>query len=173
MHQPISFVPERFVMKYASYAVLIPIVSFAFAVQGRESTAASSSATCTPGSVSQADPKIIDHVGQFLTQLQAAIAAQDTKRVAEMIHYPLRVVSSSGTRFVRSEDSFVRNYDRVFPLGLRKLVLSERPECVNIMAQGFTIGAGTVWFTSYDGGEFKVFTLTPPIPSPNAHPKQY
>src|SRR5437867_2591002 len=68
------------------------------------------------------DPKALE---EFLTTLKEAAARDDAKRLAEMVKYPLTVVSRRGKRLIRTRTDFIKSYRRVFiPAGMSRSLLN-------------------------------------------------
>lgn len=82
----------------------------------------------------------------FLTRLQSAVRSDDRKAVLELIAFPLRVNSESGTRLYPDAQAVARNYDRIFTTDVRRAVLDQRFDRLFGRDQGVMIGNGEIWF---------------------------
>ena len=91
----------------------------------------------------------------FLTSLQTAVRSDDRRRVAKLVHYPLRVnraaAASAGSaapppRNVANAAAFVQGYGTIFTPKVREAVLRQDPAKLFRNAQGAMIGNGEVWF---------------------------
>lgn len=91
----------------------------------------------------------------FLTSLQTAVRSDDRRRIAKLVHYPLRVnraaAGSAGSaapvpRNVANAAAFVQGYGTIFTPKVREAVLRQDPAKLFRNAQGAMIGNGEVWF---------------------------
>jgi hypothetical protein len=141
--------------------LLIMFWSFALLAKKDES----SKKECTPGSIREMDSKTAKEVGKFLIELQSAVEDDDTQRVASMVRYPLKVNSMNGSYLVHDREQLIRKYTTIFSPGIKKILMAQRPECVNVFSQGFMIDTGEIWFgASAPDQPIKVISVNPPIP---------
>lgn len=62
-------------------------------------------------------------VETFFSSFREAIAAQDKKKVASLISYPVKVTLSSGPRrTIRNRAEFIKAYDRIFDDEFRETI---------------------------------------------------
>jgi hypothetical protein len=153
---------KSFFMTYLTWVVAMLLACLTSSAQ--EVKTNSVAPDCTPGSVTQLSPKSQESVAKFLGALQLALNATDKERVASLVHYPLKVGSVKGTYTVSSKSAFVKRYDEIISPDIIRVVASLRPECADIMSQGFMFGQGTIWFNSFDRMGFRIITINPPIP---------
>jgi hypothetical protein len=99
-------------------------------------------------------------MGRFLTDLKAAVAKGDKKRVASMVHYPFSVATQDTQFTIRSEQEFVNKYDQIFPTPVRDLLSRQETRCISrVGSKGFTIGSGEIWFDRLQDGKVKIFSV--------------
>ncbi|WP_150110613.1 hypothetical protein [Granulicella mallensis] len=104
------------------------------------------------------------HARQFLAQLQTAIRHNDKQQVAVMVEYPLKGDSPGNREIViRSPGEFETSYDKIVTARVKRLVLNQRPTCLNGQAvtnDEVILGAGDMYFESKDkGASFKITAL--------------
>jgi hypothetical protein len=104
------------------------------------------------------------HARQFLAQFQTAIRLNDKRQVAAMVEYPLKGDSPGNREIViRSPGEFEASYDEIVTARVKRLVLNQRPVCLNGQAatnDEVILGAGDVYFESKDkGASFKITAL--------------
>ena len=92
----------------------------------------------------------------FLADLQSAMKRDDRKRVARMVHYPLRFYGK-GRGKIRSSAELLRRYDEIF-LPVKEVVLIQKPENLFCNWKGIMIGRGEIWFDE------KIVTVNRPWP---------
>jgi hypothetical protein len=82
----------------------------------------------------------------FFSAFQNAFRANDRKKVAGLIEYPL-LTSLRGKRVnVRGAAELLAHYDEIFDGGVRCAILSASAKSVWGNWQGFMIGNGEIWF---------------------------
>jgi hypothetical protein len=82
----------------------------------------------------------------FLTRFQDAVRYDDRKAVLELIDFPLRVNSESGTRLYPDAQSVARDYEEIFTPEVRRAVLDQQFDRLFGRDQGVMIGNGEIWF---------------------------
>lgn len=82
----------------------------------------------------------------FLTDLQAAVRANDRDAVIGLIAFPLRVNSGGKGRSYRDAAAVRRDYDGIFTPRVRGAILNQRADRLFGRDQGLMIGDGEVWF---------------------------
>jgi hypothetical protein len=82
----------------------------------------------------------------FLESLQAALQAEDRKRVTALVWFPVRVDLDGEFTTVDDVDRFLQLYDRIFTRELIDVILAEQYEELFINSKGVSIGTGAVWF---------------------------
>ena len=95
----------------------------------------------------------------FVKQLQAVVKANDVRRVAMMMQYPLQV---HGVRIgpIRNAVEFQKQYSKILTAKTKEEVLSEKDECLFANGDGITIDDGVMWFDQNRQGSFKVKAIT-------------
>ncbi|HTZ90124.1 MAG TPA: hypothetical protein VMA71_07280 [Alloacidobacterium sp.] len=118
-------------------------------------------ATCKSGNLlTQSDPHTVQVMGHFLSEFKSAIKSGDAMRVAKLSHYPLSVATPKVTFSVATEQEFAAKYNEIFPVKLRAFLLKQQPQCISrVGAQGFTLGAGQIWFDRYPDGVVRIFSV--------------
>lgn len=84
---------------------------------------------------------------QTITELQAAVADGDAKRVAPLLRYPLRVRQAGKTITLRRSQDLVRRYGEVFTPAVTAVVANQKYDDLFVNAQGVMFGRGEVWIT--------------------------
>jgi hypothetical protein len=119
-------------------------------------------ADCGRSTVAEFSPSLQPKANAFLASLKAAVKAQDKRKVAAMVRYPVLINMAKGHRQIRTDAQFVAEYDRLFTTALRKVIEEQRPECLFANWQGIMIGDGEVWFEEQANGSMKIKTLNLP-----------
>ena len=83
----------------------------------------------------------------FLSQLQAAVSANDRNAIVRLIALPLRVNSQGAPRYYRDADSVERDFNRIFTRKVRRAILGQKPTRLFVRNTGARVGAGEVWFS--------------------------
>lgn len=84
-------------------------------------------------------------VHAVILELQVAVARRDARAVAARVRFPIRVNTSSGAILVPDAESFVADFDRLFPPELRA-ALAKCPRTELFPSpQGVMIGSGELW----------------------------
>lgn len=82
----------------------------------------------------------------FLSQLQAAVRANNRSAVVRLVRLPLRVNFAGGARSYRDTRSLLDDYDRIFTPKVKQAIAGQRFETLFGRDQGVMIGDGAVWF---------------------------
>lgn len=95
----------------------------------------------------------------FLVALQESVAANDKRKVASMIRYP--IVAQARGRNVRFKTpaSLVASYDRVFTAPLKKVIADARTECLFTNWKGVMIHDGEIWMGARSSGDLRIITI--------------
>jgi hypothetical protein len=116
-------------------------------------------ADCGHSTVADFSPSLQPKAESFLAALKAAVKAQDKRKVAEMIRYPLLVNMLRGHRQIRTSAQLIAEYDRLFTPSIRKVIEEQSPRCLFANWQGVMIGDGEAWFEEQPTGGMKIKTL--------------
>jgi hypothetical protein len=89
-------------------------------------------------------------VETFYLNFQKAVADDDRKRVAHMMHYPLRVNFHSDAlkrdyRLIRSRNAFLRVYVRIFSHALKKFIAKTTVKDIWGNYHGIATPGGEIW----------------------------
>ncbi|HEX8190817.1 MAG TPA: hypothetical protein VF586_20830 [Pyrinomonadaceae bacterium] len=89
-------------------------------------------------------------VEKFYLDFQKAVADGDRKRVAGMMNYPLRVnfrtdSSRRNYRIIRSRDSFLKVYDRIFDRTLKRFIARTTVNDIWANYHGIATPRGEIW----------------------------
>jgi hypothetical protein len=117
---------------------------------------------CGHSTVADFSPSLQPKANAFLASLKAAVKAQDKRRVAGMMQYPLLVNMSKGHTQIKTTTQFIAEYDRLFTPPIRKAIEEQTPACLFASWQGVMIGGGEVWFEEQSNGSMKIKTLNLP-----------
>ncbi|MBC8038612.1 MAG: hypothetical protein H7X89_15500 [Rhizobiales bacterium] len=88
---------------------------------------------------------MIDPYGEFLSQLQAGLNANDRRAIIRLIGFPFHVKLDCRTQIYRSSRDVERDFDRIFTPQVRSAVRSQRPDNL-INRDGELKGNGRLWF---------------------------
>jgi hypothetical protein len=97
----------------------------------------------------------------FLSDLQAAVQADDKEKIAGMISYPLNVIYGDKRARIRNKQAFLARYDNIFDEHVRTTILKQSAQCLFGNANGEMIGRGEVWFSEMGDGSVKIYTVNP------------
>ena len=98
----------------------------------------------------------------FLTNLQAAVRANDRGAVIKLIQFPLRVNFSGGSRVYRDAGAVRADYDRIFAPRVRQAILAQRLDQLYGGSRGLMLGSGEVWFDhSSTDGPVRITAINP------------
>lgn len=90
-------------------------------------------------------------VEAFARNLQDALAKADARRVAALVHYPLRVNTLGAKTRQLSRTQLLKEFDAVFPPAVVKQVLDQDPTDLFRNYQGVMFGNGAVWANEFCG----------------------
>ena len=82
----------------------------------------------------------------FFDALQAAVKANDTIRIADLIEYPVRVNGPGRPRAV-TRAQFLAKPDAVLTDRIRRQVLAQQFDDLFVNAEGVMFGSGELWFS--------------------------
>ncbi len=97
---------------------------------------------------------------QFLSQLQAAMAANDKAKIADMVSYPMTQVHNGKPVKIATRAKLLSDFDQIFTPQVRSKIASQSSRCLFGTALGAVIGNGEVWFTQHSAnGPFQIITV--------------
>ena len=104
------------------------------------------------------DPKV-----NLVTELQAAVRAEDKAWFVAHLHYPVRYYGKQ-TRVIKSKPWFLDHYQTIIGPELKASILAQDPQKYFQNYQGVMVGEGSrnIWFDDFgegDGPKFKIITI--------------
>jgi hypothetical protein len=102
----------------------------------------------------------------FLAQLQAAVQSNNKEQIAEMIGYPLLVLSSVKRIHIAKKQAFLSNYSLIFTDPVRDAILHQTAQCLFGNATGAMVGNGEVWFVEQAPDQWKIVTINESATAP-------
>ena len=88
----------------------------------------------------------VSEVREFLDALQAAVKEDDVEAVADLVHYPLRVNSETGTTYIESPQLFIEHYQTIMTDEIRQTVLEQKPYFALSTSEWIAFSGGKIWF---------------------------
>ncbi len=95
----------------------------------------------------------------FLSELQAAVKAEDKAKVAALISYPVLVIRGDRKTHIKTKAEFLNRYDAIFDAHVRQVIAQQSAKCLFGNYQGAMIGDGEVWFREQQNGTMKIVTV--------------
>ena len=102
----------------------------------------------------------------FLAQLQAAVQSNNKEQIAEMIGYPLLVLSSVKRTRIAKKQAFLSNYSLIFTDPVRDAILHQTAQCLFGNSTRAMVGNGEVWFVEQTPGQWKIVTINESATAP-------
>ena len=102
----------------------------------------------------------------FLAQLQAAVQSNNKDQIAEMIGYPLLVLSSVKRTRIAKKQAFLANYSLIFTDPVRDAILHQTAQCLFGNSSGAMVGNGEVWFVEQAPDQWKIVTINESATAP-------
>ena len=102
----------------------------------------------------------------FLAQLQAAVQSNNKEQIAEMIGYPLLVLSSVKRTRIAKKQAFLANYSLIFTDPVRDAILHQTAQCLFGNSSGAMVGNGEVWFVEQAPDQWKIVTINESATAP-------
>ena len=105
----------------------------------------------------------IDSKVNLVTELQAAVRADDKEWFVAHLHYPLRYFGKQ-THVITSKGWFVDHYNTIMGPELKASILAQDPQKYFQNYQGVMVGEGSrnIWFGDFgndDGLKFEIITI--------------
>ena len=95
---------------------------------------------------SAAPVAVVDPFGDFISQLQASLEANDRRAVLALVGLPLRVSWNGDTRTYRTRKDVERDFDRIFSPNVRQSLSRQRLDSLVMREKGSLMGNGRIWF---------------------------
>jgi hypothetical protein len=102
----------------------------------------------------------------FLAQLQAAVQSNNKEQIADMVGYPLLVLSSVKRTRIAKKQAFLSNYSLIFTDPVRDAILHQSAQCLFGNSSGAMVGNGEVWFVEQAPGQWKIVTINESATAP-------
>lgn len=83
----------------------------------------------------------------FYDQLSAAILTKNATQVAELVHYPVRIITVTGTEFIADKSQFIARFDDIITPTIINAVRQQTFGTLFANSNGLMISAGQIWFT--------------------------
>src|ERR1700733_5908479 len=99
-------------------------------------------------------------------QQPAAVKSNNKEQIAEMIGYPLLVLSSVKRTRIAKKQAFLSNYSLIFTDPVRDAILHQTAQCLFGNATGAMVGNGEVWFVEQAPGQWKIVTINESATAP-------
>jgi hypothetical protein len=122
------------------------------------------------------------HLKAFIAALKKAVTADNRRKVASMIRYPIVILAGGRNVLFRGPSSLVASYDLVFTPRRKKSIAKARAGDLFSNWQGAMIGRGDIWIDTVDSGAVKIITINdepgakapkPLAPDLKLHPKVF
>jgi hypothetical protein len=102
----------------------------------------------------------------FLAQLQAAVQSNNKEQIAEMVSYPLLVLSSVKRTHIAKKQAFLSNYSLIFTDPVRDAILHQTAQCLFGNSSGAMVGNGELWFVEQAPDQWKIVTINESATAP-------
>jgi hypothetical protein len=102
----------------------------------------------------------------FLTQLQAAVQANNKEQVADMVSYPVLVLRSGKRTRIREKRELLTNFGLIFTDPVRDAILHQTALCLFGNSTGAMVGNGEVWFQEQASNQWKIITINESATAP-------
>jgi hypothetical protein len=84
-------------------------------------------ADCGHSTVADFSPSLQPKANTFLASLKAAVKAQDKRKVAGLVRYPLLINMPKGHKQIRTSAQLIAEYDRLFTTSIRQAIEEQTP----------------------------------------------
>jgi hypothetical protein len=138
-------------MKKTILATLLATFSLSFPALASENIP-SPQAICEANGIQQAEAQ------KFITNLQAAVTANNAEAIASLAHFPITVNQTGKKSGTFSETTFKAEYNTIFSPAVKDAILKSKATDIDCNAQGAMIGAGVVWFNAFPTG-YQLFVI--------------
>ncbi|BAH43125.1 hypothetical protein BBR47_21480 [Brevibacillus brevis NBRC 100599] len=94
----------------------------------------------------------------FFEKLQEAVKNSDKTEVAKHVRYPLRVNKDGKSQFIRDEQQFLEEYNRIMTEKVKEAFLQQKVTDTFVNDQGVMVGNGEIWLGQFSN-RFVVFAI--------------
>jgi hypothetical protein len=99
----------------------------------------------------------------FLSELQKAVAADDTAAVAALAKFPADISTRTARKRIQSSAEFQKAYAQIFDACLRRVVAATKPEDLSASWRGIMLGRGAIWFGLEPDRSIRIVAINGPI----------
>jgi hypothetical protein len=99
----------------------------------------------------------------FLVALQKAVAADDRRKVASMVRYPIVTWARDRNVLFKTAASLVPSYELIFTPALKKTIAEARTECLFTNWKGVMIHDGEIWMGARSEGDLQIIAINRPV----------
>src|SRR5262245_40009152 len=110
---------------------------------------------CGHSTAADFSPSLQPKADAFLASLKAAGKAQDKRRVAGMVRYPVLINMPKGHKQISTSTELIAEYDRLFTISIRKAIEEQTQAWLFANRQGVMISNGEVWFEEQQNGSME------------------
>lgn len=116
---------------------------------------------CSGDTVDTSNAAMAAPARAFVHRLAAAVAQNDRRLVASLVHYPLPVYTGPGKKtLIRNQTDLLAHYTTVFnPKARAALSSPDAARCLFYRDQGFMIGDGEIWFDGPSASTLKINSI--------------
>jgi hypothetical protein len=104
-----------------------------------------------------------EDVTAFLVALKKAVAADDRRKVASMIRYPIDAWTGRKDVDFRTPAALLASYELIFTARLKKTIADARTECLFTNARAAMIHDGEIWINGFRTGTLEIIRINGPI----------
>jgi hypothetical protein len=99
----------------------------------------------------------------FLSDLQKAVAADDTGAVAGRTRFPVDVAIRKARKRLQSRAELQKVYAQIFDPCLKRVVAAAKPDDLSASWRGILLGRGAIWFGAEPDHAIRIFAINGPI----------
>lgn len=99
----------------------------------------------------------------FLSDVQKAVAADDTAAVVGLARFPIDVSIRKARKHLPSSEEFQEVYAQIFDTCLKRVIAATRPEDLSASWRGVMLGQGAIWFGLESDRSLRIFAINGPI----------
>jgi hypothetical protein len=109
-------------------------------------------------------PEFASQAKLFLARLKRIAESDDKTELSLLVQYPIHVYKGNHTSKVENPAELIRQYPPIMSPSMKRIILSQSPECLFATGQGVMIGDGNIWFQREKDGQMKIITITLDFP---------